>query len=89
MVHFTYITLSAVIACLHTPAAAIAGVDEVSSLVVEFIQHGLGGGLGSTEGGELPVPLAGHGEEGVAAVHEVTWDELVGVYGTGNGRATY
>lgn len=89
MVHFTYITLSAVVACLHTPAAAIARVDEVGSLVVEFIQHGLSGGLGSTEGGELPVPLAGHGEEGVAAIHEVTWDELVWVYGTSNGRVAY
>lgn len=77
------------VACLYTPAAAIAGVDEVGPLIVEFIQHGLGRGLGSTKGGELPVSLPGHGEEGIAPIHEVTGDKLVWVNGTGNGRATH
>ena len=85
----THITFSAVVASLHTATTAVAGVDEVGSLVVQLIEHGLCGGLGPAQGGELPVPLSGHGQEGVTAVHEVTGDELVWVRCATDGRVAH
>ena len=70
---------------LHTATAAVAGVDEAGSLVMQLIEHGLRGGLGPPERGELPVSLSGHCEEGVSPVHQVTRDELVWVHRATNG----
>ena len=77
------------VSSLHTASTAVAGVDEVGSLVVQLIEHGLRGGTCSAQGGELPVPLPGHGEEGIPAVHEVAGDERVGVHRAPNGGVTH
>jgi len=46
----TYITLPAVVPCLHMHAAVVAGVHKaIAGLVVKLIQHGHGGELGPAE----------------------------------------
>ena len=78
----TYITLSAVIPCLHVHATIVASVHKaIAGLIVKFIEHRHGGILGPAKGGELPVSLTRHGQEGVPAIHEITADELVRVCG--------
>ena len=78
----TYITLSAVIPCLHVHATIVASVHKaIAGLIVKFIEHRHGGILGPAKGGELPVSLTRHGKEGVPAIHEITADELVRVCG--------
>ena len=62
----------------------VAVVDNpVPSLCVELVQHGHGGELGPTQGGELPVPLPCHGQEGVTPVHQVTRYQVVWISGFG------
>lgn len=56
----------------HLPLAHITCVDErVPARVVYLVQHGDGAELRTAQSRELPVFLPGHGEEGVAAVHEI------------------
>ena len=58
IMHVTYITLSAVIPCLHVHATVVASVHKaIAGLIVKFIEHRHGGILGPAEGGELPVSL--------------------------------
>jgi len=46
----TYITLPAVVPCLHIHVAVVAGVHKaITGLVVKLIQHGHGGELGPAE----------------------------------------
>ena len=54
----TYITLSAVIPCLHMHATVVTSVDKaIAGLIMKFIEHRHGGILGPAERGELPVSL--------------------------------
>ena len=46
---------------------------------MQLVEERHRGVLDPPEAAELEVALAGHGEEGVAAVHEVTGHEWVGV----------
>lgn len=83
----TYVTLPAVVPRLDSHATVVAVVDKpVSCLRVEFVQHGHGGILGSSEGGEFPMPLPRHGEKGVPPIHQVTHDQVVWVGGAGQRR---
>lgn len=60
--------------------ALVAGVHEaVLALVVELHQHAHGAPHGPPQGTELQVLVAGQGQEGVAAVHQVAGHEGVGV----------
>ena len=77
---YTYIALLAVVACPYEQVAVITSVHEaITDLLVELIEHGHGGVLGPAEGGEFPVPLLCHGEEGFPTIHEVTADDVVRV----------
>jgi hypothetical protein len=66
----TYLTHSAVPACLHMVLALIARVDEtVLALCMQFYQHAQCGPLGAAQGRELPVLVSGQGEEGITPIH--------------------
>lgn len=58
--------------------AIVARVDElVLPLVMQFVQHGHGRIFGAAERREFVMPLAGHRQERVAAVHQVAIYERI------------
>lgn len=74
----TYLTHSTMISGLHMMLALVTGIDKpILTLVVKLTQHAEGRELGPTQGGELIMPLPGHGEEGITSVHQVTGDQWV------------
>lgn len=86
----THLAHSAVPASLHVVLALVASVDKaVLSLVVQLNQHAHGAPLAPPEGAELPVFVPGQGQEGIAAIHQVTREHGVrvndGRQGVGHG----
>lgn len=66
------------VARLDVILAVVARVDElVLALVVQFVQHAQCTELGAAQRGELEVLVAGHREECIATVHQVTVDERI------------
>lgn len=80
----TYLTHSAMPACLHVVLALIAGVDKaILTLCMQLHQHAHGRPLGSSERGEFQVLIPRKGEKRISTIHQVTGDERVRI---DNGR---
>lgn len=74
----TYVTHGAMVSRLDVILAVVAGVDElVLALVVQFVEHAQCTELGPAKGREFKVLVAGHREERIATVHQVTVDERI------------
>lgn len=68
------------VARFHRRLAVVAGVNElVLALIVQLIQHGQRGELRSPQRRELKVLVAGKGEEGIAAVHQIAGEQWIGI----------
>lgn len=76
-----YLTHSAVPPCLHVVFTLVACIHEaVLALVVQLNKHAHGAPLAPSERAKLPVFVPGEGQEGIAAVHQVTGEQRVGIH---------
>lgn len=74
----TYLTDSAVPACLHVVLALVAGIDKaVLALRVQLHKHAHGRPLSTSQWRELQVFVPCKGEECIPPIHQVTGDERV------------
>lgn len=80
----TYLTHSAMPACLHVVLALIASVDKaILTLCMKLHQHAHGRPLGSSKRREFQVLIPCKGEKCISTIHQVTGDERVRI---NNGR---
>lgn len=67
-------THCAVVSCLHRLGASVAVIHKLilaHCLGVQLVQQGQGGVLAPPQGAELVVPVSGHRQECVSAIHQV------------------